>query len=70
MRQKLVIFLLAGAMALLSAGAGQAETSWAVTEGTQEYRGFALDNVLYSEVCAGQLRRQQSCARLLYPARL
>ena len=49
MRQKLVIFLLAGAMALLSAGAGQAETSWAVTEGTQEYRGFALDNVLHSE---------------------
>lgn len=47
MRQKLVIYLLAGAMALLSACAGQAETSWAVTEGTQ-----------------------QSCARLLYPARL
>ena len=67
MRQKIVMLLLAGAVALLSACAGQtadggsgsapaqaedsnqAEASWSVTEGTQEYRGFILDNVLHSE---------------------
>ena len=64
MRQKLVIFLLAGAMALLSACAGQAETSWAVTEGTQEYRGVCPGQCAplggtggypFQSVCAGQL---------------
>lgn len=52
-KKKAVPALLAGLMVLLTAcgNAGQTprEASYSVTEGTQEYRGFTLDNVLHSE---------------------
>ena len=45
MKKKLMGLLLSGSMLLLS-GCGNTEN---VTEGTEEYRGFILDNVLHSE---------------------